>query len=308
MNGERSSGDIKARTAALTVIVPVLVGSLLFRLLIWGELEHTSLVFIGVPALMAILVAFMPTPKSATGLILKVMTLALLISGVAFGEAFVCILFAAPLFFLVGIVVGQLIDISRRRRPNRLDLRLLFLMGVLLTPASLEGVLAGFEFERDEVITVVRLVNASSDQIAATLADEPRFDRPLPLFLRLGFPTPGATSGSGLRPGASRRIEFLHGHHPGMLTLTIVRSEPGRVSFIASDDTSYITHWLSWQSADVAWREITADQTEVQWTLRYRRRLDPAWYFEPLERYGVEQAGGYLIDTLATPFEARDGS
>jgi hypothetical protein len=308
MNGEHSSSDIKARAAALTVIVPVLAGSLLFRLLIWGELEHTSLVFIGIPALMAILVAFMPTPKSATGLILKVMTLALLISGVAFDEAFVCILFAAPLFFLVGIVVGQLIDISRRRRPNRLDLRLLFLMGVVLTPASLEGVLAGFEFERDEVITVVRRVNASSHQIAATLAGVPRFDRPLPLFLRLGFPTPGATSGSGLRPGASRRIEFLHGHHPGVLTLTVVRSEPERVSFIASDDTSYITHWLSWQRADVAWREITADQTEVQWTLRYRRRLDPAWYFEPLERYGVEQAAGYLIDALATPIEARHGS
>lgn len=308
MKGEHSSGDIKARAAALTVIVPVLAGSLLFRLLIWGELQHTSLVFIGIPALMAILVALMPTPKSATGLILKVMTLALLIAGVAFGEAFVCILFAAPLFFLVGIVVGQLIDIARRRRPDRLDLRLLFLMGVVLTPASLEGVLAGFEFERDEVITVVRLVNASSDQIGSTLAGVPRFDRPLPLFLRLGFPTPGATSGGGLGPGASRRIEFLHGHHPGVLTLTVVRSEPGRVSFVASDDTSYITHWLSWQSADVAWREITANQTEVQWTLRYRRRLDPAWYFEPLERYGVEQAAGYLIDALATPIETRHGS
>jgi hypothetical protein len=308
MNGEHSSGDIKARAAALTLIVPVLAGSLLFRLLIWGELEHTSLVFIGIPAVMAILVALMPTPKSATGLILKVMTLALLVSGIAFGEAFVCILFAAPLFFLIGIVVGQLIDLARRRRPNRLDLRLLFLMAVVLTPASLEGVLPGFEFERDEIVTVVRLVNASSDQIRSALAHVPRFDRPLPLFLRLGFPMPGATAGSGLEPGDSRQIEFLHGHHPGLLTLTVVRSEPGRVSFIASDDTSYITHWLSWQSAVVTWREITADQSEVRWTLRYRRRLDPAWYFEPLERYGVGQAAGYLIDALATPMEARHGS
>jgi hypothetical protein len=39
----------------------------------------------------------------------------------------------------------------------------------------------------------------------------------------------------------------------------------------------------------------------VTWTLRYRRRLDPAWYFVPLERYGARLAAGYLIETLATP-------
>ena len=39
----------------------------------------------------------------------------------------------------------------------------------------------------------------------------------------------------------------------------------------------------------------------MTWTLSYRRRLDPAWYFAPLERYGVGLAAGYLIETLATP-------
>ena len=308
MRDEQSSGQFKARVGVLAIILPVLAGSLLFRVLIWGGLEHTSLVFIGIPALMAILVALMPTPKSATGLILKVMTLALLISGIVFGEAFVCILFAAPLFYLIGIIVGQMIDVARRRRPKSVDLRLLLLMGVALTPASLEGVMPGLEFERDEMVTAIRRINATSEQIASTLAVVPRFDRPLPLFLQLGFPKPGATSGSGLRPGDARQIELLHGHHPGLLTLTVVGSEPGRVSFIATGDDSYITHWLWWQSAEVTWRELAAGGTEVRWTLRYRRRLDPAWYFKPLERYGVEQAAGYLIDTLATPVELRHGS
>jgi hypothetical protein len=83
--------------------------------------------------------------------------------------------------------------------------------------------------------------------------------------------------------------------------LTILRSEPGHVQFGVQDDDSYITHWLSWRRADVRWREITPRHAEVSWTLTYRRRLDPAWYFKPLERYGVAAAAGYLIDTLATP-------
>ena len=39
----------------------------------------------------------------------------------------------------------------------------------------------------------------------------------------------------------------------------------------------------------------------MRWTLRYRRLLDPAWYFGPWERYAVRLAAGYLIDTVATP-------
>ena len=306
MNEHDRQPPSRARMTVVALVVPLVAGSLLFRTLMWGGLEHTSLVFIGVPALMAILVAFLPTPKSATGLILKVMTLALLISGIVFGEAFVCILFAAPLFFLVGVVIGQLIDLGRRRKPRTLDLRVLLFLGVVLTPASLEGVLLGMEFERDEVVTVTRSVRGSADEVASSLAGVAHFDRPLPLFLQLGFPTPGSVRGSGLSPGDLREIEFLHGHHPGALILTVQTSEPGRVTFAASRDRSYITHWLAWQSAEVKWRQLGRSETEVVWTLRYRRRLDPAWYFKPLERYGVGQAAGYLIDTLATPRERHE--
>ena len=41
--------------------------------------------------------------------------------------------------------------------------------------------------------------------------------------------------------------------------------------------------------------------SRVSWSLRYRRELDPAWYFGPWERYGVGLAAGYLIDNLAAP-------
>lgn len=301
MGEEQSSAEFKARVAWVTLVIAVLAGSVVFRVLIWRELEHTSLVFIGIPAVMAIIVALMPNPTSATGLIVKVMSLALLILGVLFGEAFVCILFAAPLFFLVGIAIGLLIDFRRRGKPAGIDLRAGLFLAILLTPASLEGVLPGFEFSRDERVTVVRMVNASAAEVASSLARAPQFDRSLPLFLRLGFPTPGATSGAGLAVGDIRRVQFLHGHHPGILTLTVARSETGRVVFAASADDSYLTHWLSWRGAEVRWRQLGAHQTEVSWTLTYRRRLDPAWYFKPLERYGTSQAAGYLIDTLATP-------
>jgi hypothetical protein len=289
-----------AQISLTIVVIALAAAALVFRLLIWGRLEHTALVFVGIPLVLALVVILSPTPQSATGMLLKVVTLAMLLAAVVFGEAFVCILFAAPLIYGVALALGLFFDREPPERPLQRS-RTLFVMLVVLAPASLEGVLPGFEFERDEHVTVTRVVPAPASAVTTVLTQTPRFAKGLPLFLRLGFPTPAETSGSGLRPGDRRYVQFRHGHHPGVLVLRVVTSAPGAVDFVAESDDSYITHWLAWQRAEVRWREIAPGQTEVSWTLAYRRRLDPAWYFTPLERYGVRHAAAYLIDTLATP-------
>jgi hypothetical protein len=62
-----------------------------------------------------------------------------------------------------------------------------------------------------------------------------------------------------------------------------------------------MTHYLNWEASRVEWQPIDAGSTRVTWTLRYRRGLDPAWYFGPMERYAMHLAAGYLIDAVATP-------
>jgi hypothetical protein len=300
MKPDHDSRGRQARLTLIIVIVGVWVASVAYRVLAWRQLEHTALVFIGIPAILAIAVALMPAPKTVTGLILKAMTLSLLLSGVLFGEAFVCILFAAPLFLLVGTLIGFVVD-YRRSRTSGVDFKALTLLSLAIMPLSLEGVLPGFEFNREEHVTASRVVAASVSDVSSALAQTPQFDRRLPLFLRLGFPTPGATSGAGLEEGDLRQIEFIHGHHPGVLTLAVQTSTPGHLVFGIRADDSYLTHWLTWRRAEVRWREIAPGRTEVSWTLIYRRRLDPAWYFTPLERHGASLAAGYLIDTIATP-------
>ena len=69
----------------------------------------------------------------------------------------------------------------------------------------------------------------------------------------------------------------------------------------AIGDDSHMTHFLAWRESTVEWHEVTAGATQVTWTLRYRRGLDPAWYFGPWERDAVGLAAEYLIDTVATP-------
>jgi hypothetical protein len=295
-NGDTAVGRAE-RTAQLTVValvVTLVVVSVAYRVLVIKHLEHTSLVFIGLPALAAITLLH-TRPQTAIGTMNKVIAILLCLSGILFGEGLICIFMAAPIFFLVGTVIGLTI--------NKLtDGKWRGVISLAVVPLSLEGVVPSLAFDREERVTVSRTVDATPDQVRSALASRPRFDRELPPFFRLGFPAPTHTSGEGLAMGDERRVMFAHGqHHSGALVLRVAAADSASVVFSVASDSSYITHWLSWSEANVRWAPAGAGRTRVTWTLRYRRRLDPAWYFAPLERYGARLAAGYLIETLGPP-------
>lgn len=282
------------------LILALAVGKLIYDVLSDGGLGQTAALFIGLPAVLAIIVTLTPKAKSLTGMILKGMTIALLLSGILLREGFICILMAAPLFYLVGVIIGRVIEYKRSNSK---------IYGLLLLPfllLSLEGVHGSLSFKRLETVKVERIVAGSAVEVEQTLSQAPVFDRQLPLYLRLGFPRPVSASGSGLAAGDRLGIHFsgppgFFGQGPpGDLVLEVLDRAPGHVRFRAVSDSSAVAHWLGWQETDVRWTELDPEHTRVTWTLRYERRLDPAWYFSPWERYAVKLAGAYLIETLAT--------
>jgi hypothetical protein len=87
----------------------------------------------------------------------------------------------------------------------------------------------------------------------------------------------------------------------GDLILELEEARAGLVRWRAVSDSSHVTHFLAWREVIVQWEPVDASTTKVTWTLRYRRGLDPSWYFGPMERYAARLAAGYLIDAVATP-------
>jgi hypothetical protein len=276
----------------LFVIMAVTIGSVLYRVIVIGKLEQTSALFIGIPAILAIILAATPKAKSAKGGIVKGLTVALLLSGPLLGEGFICIVMASPIFYIVGIGVGAIVDSNRERGNSTVRSCVL----LLLVPMSLEGVSPALSFNRDETVQISKIVSASAP------------DGGLPLYLRLRFPRPMQASGTGLDVGATRTIHFAGGEgHPGDLVMRVSEGRPGYVRFEAVSDHSKVAHWLDWRSAEINWTPIDAQHTRVTWTLHFDRRLDPAWYFGPWERYAVRLAAGYLIENNATPAAGETG-
>jgi hypothetical protein len=279
-------------------VAVIAVASLAYKWLVYHRLEQTSALFVGLPALLSILILVATRPKSATGMACKATAVALLVSGMFLGEGFVCILMAAPLFFGIAILAGAAVDAAHRRGRSRTTMSCLLVL--VLLPMSFEGVTPGLSFPREETVSVERVVPRSATAVESNLAGMPLFKGKLPFYLGLGFPRPVESRGSGLNPGDTRVVRFGGGEgKPGDLTLEVAEASHDHAVFQMNSDTSHVAHWLRWESARIDWREESPGKTRVRWTLHYRRSLDPAWYFSPWERYAVELAGGYLIDNVA---------
>ncbi len=277
-------------------------GAILYRVLIHEKLGQSAAMFMGVPEALAILLAMAPKAKTVTGGIMKGITLALLIIAPLLGEGYLCILMASPLFYVVGVVVGLVVDAVRADRTKTLSC-----MALVLLPMCLEGTAPELSLNRVETVTATKMVDAPADAIEGALALSPRVSTALPRFLRIGFPRPLEAHGEGLDVGAMRTIHFAgaEGDPPGDLVMRVAERRPGYVRFETVSDGSKLTQWIRWSSSEVEWRAVDATHTEVRWTVHFARQLDPAWYFAPWERMAVRDAARYLIDANAQPVEER---
>ncbi len=286
----------------LMILIALSLAAGLYRMLAAHRLQTTSAALLGIPALLAVLVALTPKAKTVTGGIMKTTALMLLVVSPLLGEGWFCILLVSPLFFLVGGVIGFFADRARRDREAKV-----LCLALVLLPMSSEGVVPALTINREQTVEVSRTISAPSAEVAAALRKQPHLERSLPGLLRIGFPRPLAAEGDGLALGVFRTIRFsgAEGAPPGDLITRIVESRPGYVRSEAIADTSKLAHWMRWETSEVWWQPVDAAHTRVIWRIHYRRGLDPAWYFAPWERAAVRAAATYMIQAQATPEVAR---
>lgn len=308
--GVGGPGGAQSRLGLAALIAAVASASLAYRLIVAGGLQQTAALFVGIPTILAILVVFAVSPQTATGVACKAVTVGMLVSLLFLGEGLLCVLMSAPLFYGIAVVIAAVSNRVRGRGESPTATTMYSVLIVLMmVPMSLEGVSPATTFNRDELVKETRIVRAPAEDVGRAIFEPPRFDRPLPTYLRAGFPTAVASRierGNGetrwvitLRGGELR----LNGMEPRMgdLVLRLEETRPGFVRWRAVSDTSHTTHFLTWRSASVQWERIDDATTKVSWTFEYRRGLDPAWYFGPMERYAVRLAARFLIDAVATP-------
>jgi hypothetical protein len=298
--------DRSALTKSRIIVLGLVAAAVVYKLLNEIGEGTSSLMFIGLPAILAVIVAFAPPTESATGTVMKVLTLMMLIGAILAVEGAVCILMAAPIVYGIGWAVGSAIDYTRKRTQGPV-LRVTLIAPIVLM--SLQGVVPGTSGPRAVHATAERIVSMTPAQVQDALGRPVRFDRPLPAFFRYGrFPKPLSCE---LRDGrfvidfemgepANHKMTIGSHAHQDMsshLVLAVADSRPGHMTFVTESDTTMMSHWADVTSSTVDWAP-TANGTRIVWKLELRRKLDPFWYFGPMQTYAASRTAEYLIDAV----------
>ncbi len=286
----------KAQWSLVGLALIMAAGMIAYHVVVAGDFKTTALMFVGIPALLAILFTLLPRPKSPIWMAMKGTTIALCLSSIVLGEGIPCVVMAAPIFYLAAAIVAAIFERARKSANQNTVRALVFLPLALL---SLEGTHELLTFERMQSAAVEKEIALKPEVFEQRLARSFAFRAEQPLFLRL-FTRPVDMTGSGLTIGAERRITFSGpGSHGGALRLRVVERKPGTVKFRMISDTTKIASWMGWRTARVEWQPAASGKLRVRWSFEYERRLDPAWYFGPLQAYAVELGGSFLTDNLA---------
>lgn len=274
-----------------------LFGGVIFVVTVRSGRADSALLFVVLPVLLAAALALAPG-RTTHGRVFRLTTIGLLLAAVALHEGAICVLLAAPLVYAIAHGTAALIRLARRGRSAALavlPLPLLLLGGV-------EGVDQNWRIRPDQAVEVTRVVALDPTQVHDRLTAGPRPVglRQLPLRL-LGAPTPEHVTGDGLTPG-DRWTFGYHGssHGAGGHILAEVRTAgTDRVTFDMVADTTITARWLEWGDTSVRWHAVGDGRTEVTVALSYRRRLDPSWYFGPVQDRLMHSGGEHLLDMLA---------
>jgi hypothetical protein len=150
-------------------------------------------------------------------------------------------------------------------------------------------------------VSVERVVALSTTAVETKLAQGPDFAAERPFLLRFtGYPTPTAAVGGGLTVGT--RWTFTLAGDP--IVTEVVAHDRRRIAFTVVSDQSKTTRWLHWQGGTINLTPRPDGTTAVKLTVEFTRRLDPSWYFGPIESAMVGAGLTHFADSLGLEEEA----
>ncbi len=137
-------------------------------------------------------------------------------------------------------------------------------------------------------------------ELLGNMAQPIDLNRPRHWLLSI-FPMPEVLSGQKLVPGARHRLRIHYPRwlianvHSGTLEMEVVQADNTGVRSLVRTDSTLFNSYLALQRIDVRFHPLSAGRTAVTIAIDYDRKLDPAWYFQPVTRFAVARMAEHLL-------------
>ena len=296
------------RTAALATLAIAGLASLAIQLLFSLEYDHTALLYLAIPYCVAVLITLLRPYQehdkwweryishSVTALVV------FLASSIVLFEGFICILFFMPIYFFVvtlAFIARWIVETRESRRQKTYSTAIPLLVALF----SLEGTTELTTVDRHNLATATVTTSLSPAAILENLAAPMELPDSDDWMLGL-FPMPYAIDAGSLQVGDIHRVHtryhrwFVTNTHEGEIVLRIDSVSPDRVRATYVRDTSFFSSYVRLIESEIRMQVDAAGRTQVSLTVHYERRLDPAWYFQPVQQYAMTTMASHLIEEV----------
>jgi hypothetical protein len=283
--------------------------TLLTRFILDSRFSGSALLYVLVPYLVGLsLYIFVPPIKGMrrtqrfgrhliTSLAVMFCTSAILFEG------FLCVLMFMPIYIFFAAIAFAMGP--KYKEDNTVDYNDVFKVSfapLFIIILSVEGLTDTTSFPRENTVTRSYIVEASLADIHANLSQPIHLKAKRSAFLSL-FPLPERVEAGSLNPGDIHKSYFTYKRwgpigvnvHQGETWLKINSVTLNKITTQVVKDTSYFSHYLTVHGTEINLDPISEDQTRVTLNINYRRDLDPAWYFGPMQKAAITESADYLI-------------
>jgi len=296
---------LKSNTFILFCIIAA--ASITMHFILRSDLDGSALLYVGIPTAIAGLLILTDSKKPATSWkrrtlrVMKYSLIIMLASSAVLFEGFLCVVMFMPIYFGI-ILIISLVRMAYEHSKSRNKMHF-HILPLILVVAALEGTHPDLSFNRYNEVTSTKVVSLSADQVKQNLIKPVDLDQNRNWFLAL-FPMPYQFEADSLTEGEVHTIYyryhrwFVTNTHEGYTKMRVAEVSDKRVRMDIIEDTSYTSNYINAHGTEISLTPIDGKTTEVKLTVKYERLLDPAWYFDPLQRYVSGLLGEYLIGIM----------
>ncbi|WGI21677.1 hypothetical protein [Amylibacter sp. IMCC11727] len=291
------------RSQTIRILFIVAIAAVVIRVILDGRFATSALLYLAVPFAVSVLIhQFIPHEPETTRPRqlfnhLRDATVVMLATSFILFEGFICVLMFMPIYYLSVLIHYAF---TGHRDPTKLQVLAVPLVVAVL---SLEGMFPSTSLPRKAEVTHVAVVDGTIAQLKANMANPIVFQKDRNWFLSI-FPLPVSVDAGSLTAGDVHTLDFVYKRwfytniHKGTFALEISDVGADFVRTKVVKNTSYLASYVQIDGTEVRFRELDDGQTEVALTIHYHRKLDPAWYFGPMQSYAFDKSAAYLIDTV----------
>ncbi|HFA49827.1 MAG TPA: polyketide cyclase [Bacteroidetes bacterium] len=219
-------------------------------------------------------------------------------------EGLICVLMALPIFILM-VFLGYWVQKKTIKKEADKTQRLMISIApiiVLLLLNPVEQVVV----PKSELITIKTSVelNYPPDIVFDNVKKMDKLDAARPIGMHLGLPAPYRCELEADTIGALRNCLFKS----GKIVAQITKYEKGKIlEMDVIDYTLTGRDWFHFVDATYTFKEKNG-MTKITRTSSYRSSLNPRFYWQALEKWGIEQEHGFVLNSLKKNLKEKYGN